>query len=151
VHRVEALPELVAQELEQKGFPAGVSVAVHQQSGWFVHGDEVFVLELDSPTRLTFELTDYDETRAIDTVLYIRSACEDMASQVACADDVPCGTSTVPGGPTCTGSGAVDVRQSRVTLTLPAGRYYVVADAFVRRGDGVNYTCGRVRLSVHFG
>lgn len=114
-------------------------------------GDEIFLLELDRPTLLTFELTDVDTARAVDTVLYIRSNCEDLTSQIACADDVPCLTSTVPGGPSCVGSGSVDVRQSRVTLTLPAGRYYIVADAFARRGDGTNYTCGRVRLSVHAG
>lgn len=109
-------------------------------------GDEIFVLELDRSTRLTFELTDIDTTRAIDTVLYIRRDCEDGESQVACHDDVACGASTVPGGAFCTGG--VDVRQSRMTLTLPAGRYYIVVDAFERRSDGVTYSCGRVRLSI---
>ena len=109
-------------------------------------GDETFVLELDRMTRLTIELTDIDLTRAIDTVLYIRRDCDEKGSQVACHDDVPCGASTVPGGPRCTGG--VDVRQSRITLDLPAGRYYIIADAFERRGDGTSYTCGTVRLSV---
>jgi hypothetical protein len=43
VHRVEALTELVAQDLEQKGLASGMGVAMHQKSGRFVHRDEVFV------------------------------------------------------------------------------------------------------------
>ena len=109
-------------------------------------GDETFVLDLPHEQRVTIELTDIDESAAIDTIVYVRRDCLDPASQVACHDDVPCGASTVPGGASC--SGGVDVRQSRLTLTLPIGRYYIVADAFLLRTDRVNYTCGRVRLSV---
>jgi hypothetical protein len=41
MHRIEALTELIAQDLEQKWLASGVGVAVHQQPGWFVHGDKV--------------------------------------------------------------------------------------------------------------
>ena len=43
VHRVEASAEPVAQDLEQEGFASGVGVAVHQQPGGLVHGDEMVV------------------------------------------------------------------------------------------------------------
>ncbi|MCA9608997.1 MAG: hypothetical protein KC619_25525, partial [Myxococcales bacterium] len=57
-------------------------------------GDRVFTLTLDAPTRVTLELTDIDERRAVDTILYVRRNCDDPSSQILCADDVPCAAST---------------------------------------------------------
>lgn len=108
-------------------------------------GDEVFPLVLDRERRLTFELTDVDESNAVDTILYIRRACDDPSTQVACADDVRCMASTVE-PPACFGD--VDVRQSRVTVTLPAGTYYVFIDAFEYSTSGTTFGCGRVQLQV---
>jgi len=108
-------------------------------------GDEVLPLVLDRERRLTFQLTDVDEDAAVDTILYIRRACDDPSTQVACADDVPCMASTVD-PPACFGE--VDVRQSRVTVTLPAGTYYVFLDAFEYTTSGTEFGCGRVELQV---
>ncbi len=80
-----------------------------------------------------------------ELILYIRRACDDPSSQIVCADDVPCMASTAE-PPACFGE--VDVRQSRVTVTLPAGTYYVFVDAFEYTSSGIDFTCGTVELSV---
>lgn len=108
-------------------------------------GDQILTLTLTEPTRVTFELTDVDESRAIDTILYVRRTCDDPSSQILCADDVPCAASTVD-PPAC--FDGVDVRQSRVTADLPAGTYYIVIDAFAYTTGGVEFECGRVQLRV---
>jgi len=105
--------------------------------------DVAYRLVLDEPRRLTFEVTDIDPMRAVDTILYIRRDCEDPSSQVVCADDVPCAASTVD-PPACFGE--VDVRQSRTTVSLPAGTYYVFVDAFEYMTSGTSFRCGTVRL-----
>lgn len=108
-------------------------------------GDRTFELTLTAPTRVTFELTDVDNARAIDTVLYVRRACDEAGTQVLCADDVPCAASTAQ-PPACIDG--VDVRQSRITADLPAGTYYIVVDAFLYSAGGVEFQCGDVRLRV---
>ncbi|MCB9596762.1 MAG: hypothetical protein H6719_28830 [Sandaracinaceae bacterium] len=109
-------------------------------------GDRIFELRLDAPTRVTIELTDIDEGAAIDTIFYLRRVCDDQSTQIGCADDVPCAASTAEPAACFDG---VDVRQSRLTVDLPAGNYYIVADAFLyTTGGGTMFGCGRVRLSV---
>lgn len=109
-------------------------------------GDVMFAFDVATTTSVIVELSDDDSGAAIDTVVYLRRACDDASTQVACDDDVTCAESTI-GGP-CAG---VEVRQSRFRTTLAPGRYYVVADAFEYSRDGTSYTCGRVRLRVTAG
>ncbi|MCB9508472.1 MAG: hypothetical protein H6698_05910 [Myxococcales bacterium] len=104
-------------------------------------GDATYALVITSDTRVTIDLRDDDDSVAIDTVLYVRRACEDDASQLACSDDIPCDESDVTIG-SC--SGGVQVRQSRVTLSLAAGTYYVVADHL----EYGSFSCGSVRLQI---
>ncbi|MEL6178298.1 MAG: hypothetical protein AAFS10_05060 [Myxococcota bacterium] len=110
--------------------------------------DRVFVLTLTEPTTVALDLSDADDGAAIDTVVYVRSACRDADSQQACGDDVLCSDSDIDVG--CQGQGAdsVQVRQSRLTLDLDAGNWYVVADQYTYNQNGQGFTCGTVRLQV---
>lgn len=109
-------------------------------------GDRTFVLTLERATEVAIELTDFDSSAAIDTIVYVRRVCDDASTQIVCDDDVPCSSSTVPGPGGC--SGSVDVRQSRIRTRLEAGVYFIVADAFLYSTSGTTYRCGTVRLSV---
>ena len=103
-------------------------------------GDAMFALTVASRTRVTLDLRDVDSSVGIDTVVTLRRACDDPASQLACSDDVPCMGSDIPSG--C--SSGVQVRQSRVTVDLEPGTYYVVADAYVYD----SFECGEVELRI---
>ncbi len=107
--------------------------------------DQIFSLTLERRQRVTIELTDVDAPRAVDTLVYVRRTCDDMGSQIACDDDVPCDRSTAD-PPAC--FGGVDVRQSRITLTLDAGTYFIVVDGFAYTNDSVAFSCGLVELRV---
>lgn len=111
--------------------------------------DQTFVLTIPSMQRVTISLTDVDDSATVDTVFYVRRICGDASTQIGCADDVPCAASTAT-PPACF-TGGVDVRQSRVTATLPPGTYYIVADAYDYRRDGTTFGCGRVELEVRDG
>jgi hypothetical protein len=102
--------------------------------------DRTFALTLDERTTVVVDLRDVDPSVGIDTVVYLRRACDDASSQIACDDDVPCAESDIGSG--C--ASGVQVRQSRFTVTLEAGTYYIVADAF--RYDA--FGCGEVELRV---
>ncbi|WP_236515531.1 hypothetical protein [Sandaracinus amylolyticus] len=104
-------------------------------------GDRTFALTIPSGGFYVIDLRDVDGTRSIDTVVYLRSTCDDGDTQIACDDDVPCTESD----PTIGGcAGGVQVRQSRIAQRLEAGTYYVVADAFEYEAFG----CGMVELRV---
>jgi hypothetical protein len=107
-------------------------------------GDETFVLTVTEATNVAIEVSDFDRDRAVDTLVYLRRVCDEQGSQLACSDDVACGTSTLP-GPACTG---VEVRQSRIFWRLEPGVYYVVVDAFEYDTASTHYGCGVVQLSV---
>lgn len=109
-------------------------------------GDLVYALEIEETQEVVIELTDIDPVVAIDTLIYLRRSCDDSASQFACADDVACGASTVPGGPRC--SGDVDVRQSRMRVRLEPGTYFLIVDGFDYTRNTIRYQCGNVRLEV---
>jgi hypothetical protein len=118
--------------LPQKGCEADLSAGL---------GDRTFVVTLRREATLEIELTDVDPDREVDTVVYVRTACDDGSSQLACDDDVRCFESTVPESE-CNGDW--ENRQSRIEVTLEPGTYYIVADAFASPG----HDCGRVRLAV---
>ncbi len=103
-------------------------------------GDATFALTIASRTRVTLDVRDVDSGVGVDTVISLRRTCDDPASQLACSDDVPCTGSDIPMG--C--SGGVQVRQSRVTVDLEPGTYYVVVDAYVYDA----FECGQVELRV---
>jgi len=104
-------------------------------------GDVIFSFTLESERRVLLNLRDDDPERQIDTIIYIRSTCDDASTQLACRDDVPCSDSTLPG---C--DGTEQVRESRISTTLPAGTYYVIIDSFLYDQAGITYECGWVRL-----
>jgi hypothetical protein len=111
-------------------------------------GDAVFALTITTPTDVVIELSDVDTVAAIDTIVYLRRACDVPASQIACDDDEPC-DSTFPIPGICTGG--VDVRVSRIRTRLEPGTYYVVVDAFLYVQDRTRYGCGTARLRVTSG
>jgi hypothetical protein len=117
--------------------------------GTMANGEDlIFRFTLTRETDVVVDLRDDDPYSGIDTLAYIRRACDDAGSQVACDDDVPCTTSDVP-EPCMSG---VQVRQSRIVTRLPAGTYYLVVDSFdYRTGSGAVFGCGRVRLSFAAG
>ncbi len=106
-------------------------------------GDRVFALTIEHEMDVVINLRDVDTLAAVDTVVYVRRACDDAATQTACDDDVPCDASTLGGF--CTGT---EVRESRIFVHLTPGIYYVVADAFAYSTDRTMYRCGNVQLSV---
>ena len=111
-------------------------------TGGYMSDDEdaIFELTLDAPATLLFDLQDADSTRAVDTLLYLRSTCDVAESELVCADDILCADSDITNG--CTGE--VQPRQSQFEATLDAGTYYIVAEQFTRS----TFTCGNVQLSV---
>ena len=75
-------------------------------------GPEVaYVITLDRPATLV-ATTDFPGT-TFDTVLYLRRACTDAATQLACSDDITPGTNP----------------RSNITVSLAPGSYYLVVDA----------------------
>jgi len=107
--------------------------------------DTVFRLEVSSRRTVTIQLTDVDPSAAIDTIVYVRRACDDADSQEACGDDVRCDTSTAPGTLCFDG---VDVRQSRIRTELDPGTYYVVVDYFDYTAGEIRFGCGEVELRI---
>lgn len=78
--------------------------------------DHVYRLEVPQESRVQiYQETDYDG------VLYLRRACTEQASEVACNDD------------------AGDTAHSRISQVLPAGTYFVFSDAYSASVSG-NYT-----------
>ena len=78
--------------------------------------DHVYRLDVPQESRLQlFQESDYDGA------LYVRRACADASSEVACNDD------------------AEDVQHSRINTVVPPGTYYVFTDAYGSNGTG-SYT-----------
>lgn len=57
--------------------------------------------------------TEFDDT-TLDTVLYLRRACSDASSEIACNDDI---------------DSAADVDRSRIEVNIDAGMYFLLVDA----------------------
>jgi hypothetical protein len=106
-------------------------------------GDRVYRLDIETATTVVLDLVDADGSTSIDTILYVRTDCEDASSQLACSDDIPCSDSVITSG--CVGGW--QVRQSRLVLRLEPGTYYVVVDAFLYSTGPVEFRCGTVILS----
>jgi len=73
--------------------------------------DVTYMFVLRGTRNVTFE------TDGFDTVLYLRSACGDLATELACDDD---------SGPR---------QASRIEAQLPAGTYYLIVDAYSEDGQ----------------
>ena len=102
--------------------------------------DRIFRIELDRARRVRLQLKDDDDEVGIDTVLYVRTACEDETSQILCHDDVLCRDSDIEFG--CDDPNLPQVRHSFIEAELEAGTYYVIADQYSYN----NFTCGLVEL-----
>lgn len=84
--------------------------------------DHVHAFDLTVPSRVRFrQQTEYDGA------LYVRSSCADPSSEAACNDDLGDGT------------------RSSLALRLPAGRHYLVSDAYSREQHG-NYAVSYERV-----
>ncbi len=77
--------------------------------------EAVFLLELAAPATVHFDTNGSD----YDTVLYVRSTCDDAASELFCDDD---------GG---------DGLDSMIEDDLAAGTYFVIVDAYFADAEGV--------------
>ncbi len=76
--------------------------------------DRVFRFDLAQESRVQATL----ETPGFDGAVYLRRACAQSNSEIACNDDTD------------------SQRQARVNAVLPAGPYFVYADAFTNTGSG---------------
>lgn len=110
--------------------------------------DAVFRLVLGARRDVVLDLADDDDWVPIDTVLYVRTACGDAMSQIACSDDILCGVAMVSDG--CYRDSDIQVRESRLQITLDPGTYFIVADYIDRWSGFTHYDCGDVRLQVSF-
>ena len=102
--------------------------------------DVVFRFDLPTRSRVEIEIADDDFGAAVDPIIYIRTACTDEDTQVACGDDVPCGSTDVTGD--CIDG--LQPRVGRIDTVLDAGRYSLWADSFDARG----FECGNVLLRI---
>jgi hypothetical protein len=75
--------------------------------------DRVYALDVAQPSRARIRMQSTH-----DGVVYVRSACADPSTEIACNDDYR------------------DTRHSLVTTTLQPGRYYVFADGYAAVGEG---------------
>lgn len=105
--------------------------------------DRIFTFTLAEEREVHLELRDWDATSEIDTVLYVRSTCDDPGSQLGCSDDTDCSASDMPD---CIFAGT-EYRISNLSGRLGPGTYYVVADTYPWSSTTV-YGCGTVRLSL---
>lgn len=107
-------------------------------------GDDILRrIELPVRSRVTVTVRDDDPGAAVDTMVYVRGVCDTRTTQIACSDDVPCGEAEDMTG--C--FGGRQWRESRVTLDLDRGAYFVIADSFAdNTNGGVDWTCGFVEI-----
>jgi len=75
--------------------------------------DRVYALDVTAPSRARVRMQSTH-----DGVVYLRSACADPSTEIACNDDFR------------------DTRHSLATATLQPGRYYVFADGYAAVGEG---------------
>lgn len=76
--------------------------------------DRVFRLDVPQRSRLRVR-----QNSDHDGALYVRSACDDATTELACNDDF------------------VDTRRSRVVTTVDPGRYFVYSDGYAGQGQGI--------------
>jgi hypothetical protein len=93
------------------------------------------VIDRDRFVRLSLR---EDSEGDMDTVVYVRRACDDPEGQIACADDDRC--LGCPGG--------VDVGESTINTFLERGVYFVYIDTYDYTASGRTFGCGPVRLDV---
>ena len=90
---------------------------------------QVIVVSLGQRSNVSFEIVE----RSFDTLIHLRSACDDAASEIACNDD---------GSPD-------DFLASRIpedagTIALDPGTYYLYIDSFGGNGSGP----GAVQITI---
>jgi hypothetical protein len=105
--------------------------------------DYTYRIEIGAAGTYTFDVVDRDAVAAVDTAVYVRTSCEDVRTQLGCSDNIPCLESEF--SPRCT-TPETEYRQSRLTLTLEPGTYYVTVDTQEWRDADRSYECGRVEL-----
>lgn len=84
------------------------------------------IVRLEVPERADYRI----ELDGDDPLLYLRTACDVAASEIACDDD---------GGPS---------RASEIDITLDPGDYFIVADSFRDTDEGPEGRCGPFDLTV---
>jgi hypothetical protein len=86
------------------------------------------IVRLEVPVRADYRI-DVVEMDSSDPVLYLRTACADQASELACDDDA---------GPDLS---------SRIEITLDPGDYFLMIDSF-RDSEGPDGRCGTWNVTV---
>lgn len=94
-----------------------------------ISGPDVIV-RLEVPVRAEYRIELDNVTSGVDPVLYLRAACDDAGSELACDDD---------GGPSVA---------SEFDMELEPGDYFIVADSFRDTDEGLEGRCGSMRLTV---
>jgi hypothetical protein len=93
--------------------------------------DRVFFLVVSSPGTRNVRFSTCSTGTTYDSLMFLRSVCNDPGSEVACNDD---------GGAACTG----DSTQSMVDATLGPGIYYLFIDAY----GNENGECGAYHITT---
>jgi hypothetical protein len=107
--------------------------------------DQLFAITVESPSLISVDIRDNDDTTAIDTVAYLRSSCNDAETQITCGDDVPCADVPDVFGSCTDGE---QVRVSRFEAEVEAGTYFLIVDSFNYRSGAGSFGCGNVQVSV---
>lgn len=91
------------------------------------------IARLEVPVRADYriELRRLDGGSGTDPVLYVRAACADGATELACNDDAVSG-----------------IVSSRIDITLEPGDYFLMLDTFRDDGESLEAHCGRMDISV---
>ncbi|MCA9563843.1 MAG: hypothetical protein KC561_10155 [Myxococcales bacterium] len=105
--------------------------------------DVVFSFALEETREVSIQAYDQDVSVPIDTVLYLRSTCEDASSQVICSNDVQCSSLREPIGSCIEG---LQPRASAIRYELGPGTYYLVVDSYDASFSGVAFRCGNVQV-----
>ena len=88
------------------------------------------IVRLDVPVGATYRMQLTREGSPTDPVLYVRSACDEAASELACDDD------------------SAGSRGSSFDVTLAAGDYFLILDTFQDVDEAFGARCGAMNLTV---
>ena len=104
----------------------------------------MFTMDVAATQTITLDVRDADTGVAVDTIVYVRTACGTRTSEIACDDDQPCDPLDGVDDP-CTMEG-IQYGHSRVQHEYAPGRYYVFVDSIAF--NSAMTRCGTVRLTA---
>lgn len=107
--------------------------------------DYTFGFAVERAGTYSVEALDDDGSVAIDPIVALRGICDDVETQFACHDDLPCDEADFD---TDTCSGDSQPRHARIIVDLEPGTYWVVVDHFEYNSGAGNFDCGNVLVRV---